>query len=78
MSDLKKTLFKTPVLIGAAVVISIASLWYFNGKSKDEPSLAVMDADYAKYISAYTSGVVSSEEKIRVILAQNVLDSVKR
>lgn len=77
MSNYKKILLSNQFLIGAAVLIGLTSILYFQRKTEAKQAEVIMQADYAKYISAFTTGLVSSEEKIRVILAQNALDSVK-
>ena len=77
MFNFKKVFFTKPVLLGTAAVALIGTIFYFQQKTEAKPSEILVTSDYAKYISAFTTGLVSSEEKIRIVLAQNALDSVK-
>jgi alpha-2-macroglobulin len=77
MSALKTFFTSTPFFIGATVAaIAAASVFYYQ-KASSKPSMLEVDPAFAKYVSSFTTGLVSAEGKIRVTLAQNVLDSVK-
>ncbi len=62
-------------VIVIAAVIAAAGIFYFTiGKSSRTPGGAV-DPAFAAYISSYTAGIVTSGSSLRIILAEDGIDS---
>ena len=61
-------------LITALTVIVIGIVWYLAGSSGSAQK-PVLAASYNPYISAYTSGMVSSQSELRIVLTEAVADS---
>lgn len=61
--------------IGAALVLIIAAVFYFQKGVGKEPATSAINPAFGEYISSYTAGIVSSGTSIRIVLAQDATDS---
>lgn len=78
MSFSIKSLLSSKILIGTALAtVAGASILYFTLRKKVETPPPTIDPAFSEYIAAFTSGMVSSEGTVRIVLAQNVKDSVQ-
>src|SRR5688572_15444928 len=60
-----------------AVGLAITGIFYFTTSKGSKPAAAFVNPAFGEYISSYTAGVVSSGSSIRVILAQDAVDSTQ-
>jgi uncharacterized protein YfaS (alpha-2-macroglobulin family) len=64
------------VAIGAVAVGIIAlGIFYVTSSKGTKPGVTYVNPAFGEYISSFTSGTVSSGSTIRIVLAQDVLDS---
>lgn len=76
MKNFKKLI--VPASITAGVLLIGIVLYYFLSNKKERTNY-VIDPQYAEFVSAITSGVISSESTIRVVLVEPYKgDSLKR
>jgi alpha-2-macroglobulin len=66
------------ITIGAlAVGLAILGIFYFTNSKGSKPATAFVNPAFGEYISSYTAGVISSGSTIRVVLAQDAVDSAQ-
>jgi len=58
-----------------AVGVAIAGIFYFTSSRGSKPAPNFINPAYGEYISTYTAGMLSSGSPIRIILAQEAVDS---
>jgi alpha-2-macroglobulin len=64
------------VAIGlVAIGVVVAGIFYFKPTTGEKPAETFINPAFGEYISAFTSGVVSSGSAIRIVLSQPVADS---
>jgi uncharacterized protein YfaS (alpha-2-macroglobulin family) len=64
------------IAVGAvAVGLAITGIFYFTTSKGSKPVTAFVNPAFGEYISSYTAGVISSGSSIRVILADDAVDS---
>lgn len=65
--------WKSIAIVVVAIAVAVAGVFYFNSsKGKVSNTETAIDPAFAEYISAYTSGVISSKSSIRIVLSQSV------
>jgi alpha-2-macroglobulin len=66
------------VIIGiVAVVVGAAAVFYFTTVKSAKTSFnSAINPAFGEYISSYTAGVISSGSPIRIVLSQDVVDSL--
>jgi len=58
-----------------ALGIVVTGIFYFTISKGTRPGVTHIDPAFGEYISSYTSGVISSGSKIRIIMANDAVDS---
>ena len=58
-----------------AIAVFVAGFFYFQSSSGSRPAVQAINPAFGEYITSYTAGVLSSGSSIRIILAQDVVDS---
>lgn len=71
-----KNFFSSFRLLLSFGVIAAVATYFFISKAYSEKSTRI-DAAFANYISAYTSGAISRQSEVRIQLAGNFADSAK-
>ncbi|MBC7389404.1 MAG: hypothetical protein H7329_09360 [Opitutaceae bacterium] len=73
-----KSFFHNKIIIGSVLALTAgASVFYAYKKYGKAEKPVQIDPGFSAYISAFTTGLISSEGTIRIVLAQNAKDSVK-
>ena len=71
-----KTLSWKKIAIGTvAAFVVIAGVFYFTTSTGRKRVSAAIDPAFGEYISSYTAGVITSGSAIRIMLAEDVIDS---
>jgi len=60
---------------GMGVAVVLVSIFYFIVGKSTKPYSTAINPAFAAYISSYTTGVISSESSVRIILAEDATDS---
>src|SRR5690606_39829530 len=63
------------VAVIAFLVLIAAAIWFANRTRQATDAAISVDPAFAEYISAYTSGVVSSTSPLRVVFTRDMVDS---
>jgi alpha-2-macroglobulin len=58
-----------------AIGVVVAGVFYFKPSVGEKPAPSFINPAFGEYISAFTSGVVSSGSSLRIVLSQPVVDS---
>lgn len=74
---MKNLPWKKIALGAVAVGLALVGLFYFTNTKASKPVTAFINPAFGEYISSYTAGVISSGSSIRVVLAQDVVDSTQ-
>lgn len=69
-----KSLFKRLAIGVTAALVIVAIFYYQRASSSGKPEVSFNPA-FGEHISSYTAGIVSSSSPIRIILAQEAVDS---
>ena len=72
---MNNTLWKKIGLGFLGVVAVVAGVFYFNQAKSHEAGTRAINPAFGEYISSYTSGVVNSGSSIRIVLANDAVDS---
>ncbi len=66
-------------ILAAVLAVVLIGAFFFYWRSNTERSglVTVIDPALAEYVTSYTAGVVSSGSPIRIVLAQDVIDSLQ-
>src|SRR5688572_18587822 len=71
-----KTLpWKKIALAAVATLIVVAGVFYLTTGTGTKPADTFVNPAFGEYISSYTAGVISSGSAIRVMLAEDAVDS---
>lgn len=65
---------KVAAVVAAALVI-VAGIFYATNTTGKRPPVLFMNPAFAEYISSYTSGVVNSGATIKIVFAQEMVDT---
>ena len=64
------------IAIGAVALVMVAlGIFYVTNSKGTKPGATFLNPAFGEYISSYTAGVVGSGSTIRIILAQDAVDS---
>jgi hypothetical protein len=72
---MKRLPWKKICLAGMGVAFVLVAIFYFIVGKSTKPYSTSINPAYAAYISSYTTGVISSESAIRIILTEEATDS---
>lgn len=71
-----KTLsLKKIAMAAVAIFIVITGIFYFTSSTGKKPVSGPIDPAFGQYISSYTAGVITSGSTIRIVLAEDAVDS---
>lgn len=73
---MKKLSFKATALAAGVLVVLAVAIVYFSSGSKSAPlAPSAVDPAFGEYIASYSSGVLSSQSNIRIVLVDEAIDS---
>jgi uncharacterized protein YfaS (alpha-2-macroglobulin family) len=58
-----------------AIGIVVAGIFYYSSSKGGKPATAFINPAFGEYITSYTAGVISSGSSIRILLAEDAVDS---
>lgn len=71
-----KTLpWKKVALAAVVLVVFVGGVFYFTKSKGSKPAEAFINPAFGQYISSFTSGVIASGSSVRILLAENAVDS---
>jgi uncharacterized protein YfaS (alpha-2-macroglobulin family) len=74
---MKRLPWKKIALGVVGVIVVIAGVFYFNTSIGKKPTQNFVNPAFGEYIASYTAGVVSSLSTVRIVLAQDAVDSTQ-
>src|SRR5688572_6903927 len=74
---MKSLSWKKIALGSVAIGIVVAGVFYFSSSPGKKPAELFINPAFGEHISTYTSGVVTSGSSIRIMLAQDAVDSTE-
>lgn len=74
---MKNLPWKKIALGTVAVGLAIAGIFYINSSKGSKPAAVLVNPAFGEYISSYTAGIISSGSTVRVVLAEDVVDSTQ-
>ncbi|HEY9046723.1 MAG TPA: MG2 domain-containing protein [Ohtaekwangia sp.] len=60
---------------GVAVVIAVVAIFFFKNSQGTKPGPSYINPAFGEYITSYTAGVIPSGSTLRIILANDAVDS---
>lgn len=72
---MKNLSWKKIAVGGVAIAVFVAGFFYFQSSSGNRTAVQAINPAFGEYITSYTAGVLSSGSTVRIILANDVVDS---
>ncbi len=67
--------WKKIALVVIVLAVFVAGLFYITKSKGTKPAEAFINPAFGEYISSFTSGVIASGSSVRIVLAENAVDS---